>query len=834
MKNKLKTFLKIYLLIILLFGFNTFVKADETNEVETPTEPPKVTIHIIDTKIQDTNANEIKTETLNAGGSKTYLITSLFGYNKLSPYTGISEKDGEYYVSDKSGPNRYYFLGWFDANDNQILADGEEYQMTANDSEALKKLVTNFNNKPQSLRFEVKNELNSSKDIYVYAKWRTVGPHTITFNFYDAKPEKDPYVVKSESKKVSPGTSFTYPQTLEQIFSESNHDRPYSGLNNPSDLTETDISGRNIYTFAGWYDENGNLIDENYVLDGNYAKALRNITVNPVTNEQKPYAISFSSNTSLEEDYVINVYAHWTVYTTPVLNINYIDNVSTASGSWSNPTGSTEYVTHTMKKPEPQPHYEFQYWKFDGTDDNTEYKAGDVYTYSFEGKESGFEETLNVYAWWKPSVTVNLYKELGSTSNNNKLFSEESFDSITINTIPEKTGYNFVGWVDANGNDVTETTFYAPEISKDKVSPVVVNLFAKWERKTINLNIVKIWEDNNNEKNTRPDSITIELYANGELFDTYELNKDNWTKVITVNEYDDNGEIISYTINELSVTDYYTSIDNKNFEITNTIKPNGRVVVKYLEKGTNIEIAELEIIEDIIDRIYTTTARDVTNYTLSVTPDNYEGTITEEDTYVYYYYVKNSGDVIVYYLDNKTGESIHEETNLHGNFDEQYTTEAIDITGYNYKFSLGETTGYYKGNERIEVRYFYEKKVYGDLEINYVDTEGNPIGDQITGHEEVGIEYTSEAIEIEGYTYKFVVGDPNGTYTDGKTTVTYVYKKNIGGSEEDIIDDSEPNNNNNQLPPKTGYEGNNNSFIELLLIAISSLGMYVSIKRKSY
>src|SRR5699024_11259703 len=80
------------------------------------------------------------------------------------------------------------------------------------------------------------------------------------------------------------------------------------------------------------------------------------------------------------------------------------------------------------------------------------------------------------------------------------------------------------------------------------------------------VNVVKSWNDNNNIAN-RPDSITINLFANGEKIDSVELNaKNNWqADFMELDEYKDGKKII-YTITEDKVNGFVTESINGNAE----------------------------------------------------------------------------------------------------------------------------------------------------------------------------------------------------------------------------------------------------------------------------
>ena len=85
----------------------------------------------------------------------------------------------------------------------------------------------------------------------------------------------------------------------------------------------------------------------------------------------------------------------------------------------------------------------------------------------------------------------------------------------------------------------------------------------------------------------------------------------------------------------------------------------------------------------------------------------------------------------------------------------------------------------------------------GTLVINYVDSDGNKLTEEITNIGEVGENYITEKKNFEGYTFITVVGEPTGTYTNGVIYVTYYYDKNTGTGNIEV------------LPPQTGFTGGN-------------------------
>lgn len=86
--------------------------------------------------------------------------------------------------------------------------------------------------------------------------------------------------------------------------------------------------------------------------------------------------------------------------------------------------------------------------------------------------------------------------------------------------------------------------------------------------------VTKVWNDNDNENELRPDSVQVQLYKDGDSFNLPVIlnNENGWTYTWT----ELNAEY-SYTVSEVSIPDGYTSAITGNMEdgfiITNTVIP---------------------------------------------------------------------------------------------------------------------------------------------------------------------------------------------------------------------------------------------------------------------
>ena len=100
----------------------------------------------------------------------------------------------------------------------------------------------------------------------------------------------------------------------------------------------------------------------------------------------------------------------------------------------------------------------------------------------------------------------------------------------------------------------------------------------------------KIWDDGNNQDGKRPESITVNLFANGEKIDSKAVKADaegNWKYSFKNLPKYANGQLISYTVTEDAVPEYTTEISGTT--IINKYQP-GKTsisVIKAWEDGNN-------------------------------------------------------------------------------------------------------------------------------------------------------------------------------------------------------------------------------------------------------
>lgn len=117
------------------------------------------------------------------------------------------------------------------------------------------------------------------------------------------------------------------------------------------------------------------------------------------------------------------------------------------------------------------------------------------------------------------------------------------------------------------------------------------------EVETVEKVITKVWEDQDNAEGKRPDSVTIEIYADGELMETVELTAETeWKYTLTGLKYEDGVEI-TYTIKEVEVpAEYEAEYDQETLTVTNTLIKKVPQTGDYTDMSLFIVMAAISLI----------------------------------------------------------------------------------------------------------------------------------------------------------------------------------------------------------------------------------------------
>ena len=171
----------------------------------------------------------------------------------------------------------------------------------------------------------------------------------------------------------------------------------------------------------------------------------------------------------------------------------------------------------------------------------------------------------------------------------------------------------------------------------------------------------KTWVDNNNQDGKRPESITINLLADGEVINTIEVTeKTEWTwSFENLPKYKDHGTAIVYTVTEGAVDEYTTEING--YDVTNTHAPEKtsvNVIKAWEDSNDQDGIRPADVTVVLLAN------GEETEYTLILSEgNNWNGTFADLDKY-------ENGEVIV------------------------YNVAELTVDGYNSVINGDQTTGY--------------------------------------------------------------------------------------------------------------------------------------------
>ena len=345
-------------------------------------------------------------------------------------------------------------------------------------------------------------------------------------------------------------------------------------------------------------------------------------------------------------------------------------------------------------------------------------------------------------------------------------------------------------------NNPNDLEFYVPSIKGDKDKGFVVTERFTVPGQTIDLNVVKKWNDNSNARNKRPESIKLVVKNGNDIVNEKVVTGtgNDWTYTFNkLPKYNNDGEVINYTIDEQEVNEgdllFYSKEVNNNV-ITNTMRltGDGEVTNSKVEKTSTLEkitdanqeipysikysgkidkyigTAKITIIDklpfeideaksDIGDGIY-----DSVNKTITFI-ENINGIDTYKNGVKYVNIIRN---IKVVYKDLKITPDAKDVNNqVSVNIDLKDTNKKIDENG-GKKIPTDLTS-------KVIVKYI----VPGD--------NGKVSEDKVI-EGKVGEEYHTTPPDNVDNDYELIKvdGDPDGVITQEPKTISYIYKKKNG------------------------------------------------------
>ena len=345
-------------------------------------------------------------------------------------------------------------------------------------------------------------------------------------------------------------------------------------------------------------------------------------------------------------------------------------------------------------------------------------------------------------------------------------------------------------------NNPNDLEFYVPSIKGDKDKGFVVTERFTVPGQTIDLNVVKKWNDNSNARNKRPESIKLVVKNGNDIVNEKVITGtgNEWTYTFNkLPKYNNDGEVINYTVDEQEVNEgdllFYSKEVNNNV-ITNTMRLTGDGEV------TNSKVEKTSTLEKITD------ANQEIPYSIKYSGkiDKYIGTakITIIDKLPFEIDEAKSdiGDGIydsvnktITFIENINGIDTYKngvkDVNIIRNIKVVYknlriTPDAKDVNNQvSVNIDLKDT------NKKIDDN--GGKKIPTDLTskviVKYiVPGDNGKVSEDKVIEGKVGEEYHTTPPDNVDNDYELIKvdGDPDGVITQEPKTISYIYKKKNG------------------------------------------------------
>ena len=426
----------------------------------------------------------------------------------------------------------------------------------------------------------------------------------------------------------------------------------------------------------------------------------------------------------------------------------------------------------------------------------------DTLPYKIEETESDiaggvYDADTNTIIWEEEILDIDTLNDGDKLINKTKTLSLKYIFPEDLSEIVSPITNNVSGTIRLeNMNDLGEYNLAGEETKEDDHDIVFEIPSVEDEETIIEKQVQKVWEDNNNIRGNRPESVKIQLTANGndtlngEKLESVILSEDNDWKYTFMNlqKYDENETEIVYSVIEEEVNsgdlEDYNEADitvGTSIIVTNTYKMKDIVINSNITKDGTDKISNTKdevsykieynaTIEDYIGSVVLTITDRLPNK-IDVTKSDLADGIYNEDmlTITWTEEIEDinteiNGDFVI----NKT-----KEINV--------VYEDIDLTQKYIRNNVKGKLEFIDRDEKDEVEALFDTEidVKGEVIVKYLDIETNKElkkQEIIKGKE--GENYTTTRKVIENY--QKTGKDPDnakGVITKEQIVVTYYYKK---------------------------------------------------------
>ena len=222
----------------------------------------------------------------------------------------------------------------------------------------------------------------------------------------------------------------------------------------------------------------------------------------------------------------------------------------------------------------------------------------------------------------------------------------------------------------ADEGEIGSKFYTKTEVTGDMTNGYIITNTFQVPQETVDIPVTKIWKDNENANQKRPESITVTVSGNGQTQEAIITGEEEWKHTFTgLAKYNENGDEIQYIIDEKETNNEFyqkTSVDQETRTITNTFQVPGDTIKIKGKKEWNDKENEA--------------GKRPENITLQIKNGNeviQEGIVNEANKWEYEFTVSKyneSGNEIEYTIDEKeTGSKFYQKEKTEGNMREGFT-----------------------------------------------------------------------------------------------------------------------------------------------------------------
>ena len=302
----------------------------------------------------------------------------------------------------------------------------------------------------------------------------------------------------------------------------------------------------------------------------------------------------------------------------------------------------------------------------------------DIYGYNYDSVDKDTltittgENVINIYYTKKDTkVTVHYYEE-GTTNKVSedveipgKVF--DNYETVSADDVPSK--YELVAEPENKNGTMTEDEITVIYYYRKKATQVIVHYY----------------EENTTKK------LSEDVTINGRVDDKY--------TTVSAEDIPIKYELVAEPVNKSG------DMTEATIEVIYYYRVKDAVVhVRYLEKGTDIVLADPDRLDGKVDEDYQTEAKDIEGYQLVEHTGNEKGKFEVEPITITYYYLYET-KATVQYIDKITGQ-ILEQSTAEGLEGDDFVTESKDFENYVLVEEPAEKTVKMTKEEQI-LKYYY-------------------------------------------------------------------------------------------------------------------------------